>query len=254
MTTKVELFDCMLNVTAELFFNLEKELFWHVYADRPGDLLDIGCGNGAYLSKLHTLFPSMQLTGLETEEGIFRRALAKQTPGMKFRHGSFEDLPAEAMYDIVVARLVMAHIRDRRQLYRWLQAHTHAGAAVIVLDVEEDELDGIRLPPLFTALYRSSRKAIRKRSLLRFKDSLRLELEAAGFRHDAADTYAVHTGQTEVRERLYRYMRLVTESLLGTPLSAEREYELDVWRLDPNAHLEIRMFGMTFTKQELLSD
>jgi len=74
-----------------------------------GNLLDIGCGNGAFLKAFATDHPGWQLTGLEL--GDKYQAVVEAIPGVKRLHvGSLENL--DDRFDLIVLIHTLEHIPD----------------------------------------------------------------------------------------------------------------------------------------------
>lgn len=246
MQPRAERLGRMLTVTTDLFVEQERTLFLHRLGKNVARALDIGCGNGAYMEKIHTRFPDIELTGVEIDEDMYRQALGRQNRKLAFVRGSYERLDGTAPYDAVLARLVVPHIRDLTQWARWLRAHTHERSIVIVIDFDDRRYREDERLPLFSAMYKQSRQALRRTGFLTLPDALRVEMRQAGFVHCEAKTYAVRVEGPQRKSLFGAYMRHATEYLLDSPISAERERELSAWTGHPETALDIPMFGMTF--------
>jgi SAM-dependent methyltransferase len=251
MRAKVDIFDSMLTVTADLFFEREQELFFQKLQEKSLQVLDVGCGNGAYLSKLNEQFPLLTLTGLEIEEGIYQHALVKQNSTMAFYHSSYEQHDVLHAYDYVIARLVIQHIQDRQHFIQWLHEHMTAHATFLIIDIDDDQLHNNSQLPLFSALYHQSRQAVQRRSLLNIKDALRIECKHNGFNHLSTTRYTLTTDTPSVKQQIYTYMQLVTENYLNTSVPADIADELAAWFNNPHGHQEIHMFGMEFSRVDI---
>lgn len=249
MDTRADRLDRMLNVTADLFFDMEKSLFFRRFGEKGSTLLDIGCGNGTYLAGISDHYPDLRLTGVEIGEEIYRKAQDKQKRNLTFVHGSYEQLAGTGPYDTILARLVVPHIIDRSGFLQWLYEHTAEQSTVIVIDFDDERYRDNDKLPLFSSLYRKARQSLkRKGTFLELPDALLLEFRQAGFVHLGTERYSVRTDRDELKRICREYMRLATEYLLDAPIPAERDDELAAWLDEPDTFQEIPMFGIVFGK------
>ncbi|MES2122781.1 MAG: methyltransferase, partial [Chlamydiota bacterium] len=111
-----ELWNVFLEGQANLFFDAEmhwvkKWPWWHE-AER---VLEIGSGNGAYLSKLAARFPGKQFQGVEHNAAFVSDANQKFAgERLLFQEGDAEvfDSQREASADVVLFRLTLQHLKD----------------------------------------------------------------------------------------------------------------------------------------------
>ncbi|MBW7453587.1 class I SAM-dependent methyltransferase [Paenibacillus sepulcri] len=243
---RIEWFDQMLTATTDLFFNLEMELLLHQYGGSETlRLLDVGCGNGEYLSRLSRHYPGWQCTGLELDEGIYQYAVLKETPNLSFVHSSYENYESDHRYDLVLVRLVAAHLQDQGHFMRWLRDRTHPHSTIIIIDIEDaEETRWSESLPLFSSLYSQMRRPLRRTRLLRLKDSLALEARFHGFASQQLFRYRAAADALDTKRLMYRYMQLVTGYHYGHPLPADREDELVQWFMSPDQTFEVHMFAI----------
>lgn len=116
-------------------------------------VLDIGCGEGAWLPHLRAFRPRIQYLGLDPSEYAVKRFGKERN----LRRASFADLPSQKLgvYDLVVCSDVMHYVPDAelRSGVRTLAAVTD-GAAYLEVLTKEDEIVGdlegfIRRPAAF---------------------------------------------------------------------------------------------------------
>ncbi|CAM2976150.1 class I SAM-dependent methyltransferase [Paenibacillus sediminis] len=250
MRTKTDVFDEMLIVTTELFFEIEKKLLYSSLHDKASNVLDIGCGNASYLAKLQQHFPFHKFTGIEINEPIFQRAVIRQNERMTLYPYSYEQLPDQERYDFIIARLVIEHIADRSHLIKWLYDHTQDGTQVVIIEVDDELMKYEENLPLFTALYNKSRQNIEQHRLLPIKEALHLEFTHCGFHHTNTKSYRVSANQPEVKQMLFHYMTLVSELVMDKAALPELNNELLLWLHDPKSTLEVPMFAMEFVKDQ----
>lgn len=104
-------------------------------------VLDIGCGEGAWLPHLRAFRPKVEYTGLDSSDYVVSRF----GPSRNIRKASFADLPALKLdvYDLVVCSDVMHYVPDAE-----LRAGMHAiaaatdGVAFLEVLTREDEIIG----------------------------------------------------------------------------------------------------------------
>jgi cytosine/adenosine deaminase-related metal-dependent hydrolase/ubiquinone/menaquinone biosynthesis C-methylase UbiE len=77
-----------------------------------GDVLDVGCGTGRWLTKLETLNPA-SLIGTDCSTTMLERARAKVYPSTKLEHRECSTLPGEnASKNFVLASFVLSYLSD----------------------------------------------------------------------------------------------------------------------------------------------
>ncbi|MFC5649332.1 class I SAM-dependent methyltransferase [Paenibacillus solisilvae] len=250
MQTKEQCFDSMLTLTADLFFSIENDLFKPYYESGPNEVksvLDVGCGNGTYLSRLSDQFPMWRCTGIEMDDRIFRYAQLKAADHLTFIHTPYENYQSAEPFDCVIIRLAAAHLQDRTHFMHWLRHQLHPHSIVILIDVEESlqlSLKQSENLPLFSELYQTMRKPLRASRLLSLKDSLLLESEFAGFNPLKAVSYSINADSTKTRKQMYDYMQAVTGAYYGSPLPPKRQAELNEWYNNEAASFEVGLFGL----------
>ncbi|MEO8380969.1 MAG: methyltransferase domain-containing protein, partial [Acidobacteriota bacterium] len=116
-------------------------------------VLDVGCGEGAWLPHLRALRPKVEYLGLDPSEYVVRRF----GPTRNIRQASFADLPSLKLdvYDLVICSDVMHYVPEP-ELRTGVAAIADAMDGVAYLEVltrEDDivgDLDGfIRRPAAF---------------------------------------------------------------------------------------------------------
>lgn len=104
-------------------------------------VLDVGCGEGAWLPHLRALRPRVQYVGLDPSEYVVRRFGKKRN----IHQAAFADLPSLQLdaFDLVVCSDVMHYIPDA-ELRAGVRAIAEATDGVAYLEVltKEDEIVG----------------------------------------------------------------------------------------------------------------
>lgn len=128
------LWDELLTLQVDLF--LAHELLclealggWH----RARDVLEAGCGNGHYLSRLHALYPEKTYLGIDLSPALIAAAARRTASGLSFRQADFlADSPLPAS-DLLILRFVVQHLRSFEAIFdRAARILRPRGALVIV--------------------------------------------------------------------------------------------------------------------------
>lgn len=112
----------MLTAQTDLLFPSERKAMEQMgIKDKSLQLLDIGCGNGYYLTKLAKAFPGFHCTGIDSNESLIRDAeKAVADSGLKnitLKHCSVFDLEEEAAYDLVFSHAALQYLHLRIDEY-----------------------------------------------------------------------------------------------------------------------------------------
>ena len=78
-----------------------------------GNILDIGCGKGNFLSEFSKQFPKWKLHGLELNRNALNYARAK-LPNIVFYEKSLEDEDVGKKFDLIVSLNVLEHLENQR--------------------------------------------------------------------------------------------------------------------------------------------
>jgi cytosine/adenosine deaminase-related metal-dependent hydrolase/ubiquinone/menaquinone biosynthesis C-methylase UbiE len=79
---------------------------------RGGNVLDVGCGTGRWLTHLETLRPA-SLTGIDCSMAMLKHAREKILPATKLEHGHSSALPGkDASYTFVMASFLLSYVKD----------------------------------------------------------------------------------------------------------------------------------------------
>jgi dTDP-4-dehydrorhamnose reductase/SAM-dependent methyltransferase len=120
----------------------EQIIAWLGQATRlpgAGRLLEIGCGNGAFLGKFSAAQPGWELTGTEFDDK--NRAVIEAIPNARLHCGGLDTL--EGQFDLVIAIHLLEHIVDPVSLLREAAAKLKPGGRIFlqVPNVKESPFD-----------------------------------------------------------------------------------------------------------------
>ncbi|MBO7743348.1 class I SAM-dependent methyltransferase [Paenibacillus sp. MWE-103] len=244
------LFDDMLSLTAELFFERERASLLDGHMREAESVLDIGCGNGAYLEAVKRAYPRLRCTGIEKDARVYPFAAARSAPGLSFVQADYKDAAAGGEpFDVVVIRLAALHLPDFRHFLAWLRGVTHERSAILILDLDDaatGPLPGEELP-LFDALLRASRKPLLARFPKPPREALAELAQAEGWIADP-QSYRILADEPRTKRRMYRYMETSTRILQGGRLDHDRKKELDDWLSKESASYSAGMFALTLRR------
>ncbi|WP_219836828.1 trans-aconitate 2-methyltransferase [Paenibacillus sp. R14(2021)] len=241
------LFNDMLNLTTELFYQQEEKLILRERLQSASSVLDIGSGNGSYLAEIKQHYPHLRCTGLEKDERIFAYAETRSMPGLDFIRDDYKNFKGKEPFDLVISRLVVPHLPDLPHFLDWLRSVTHKDSTIIIIDL----LDAATGPvpaeglPLFEALFRASRKPITDKFPGSVAEHILDAAIQAGYSEAAMQTYRINAAESDSRKLLHRYMGTVTELMQRDGLKNERNRELDGWLTNEDASYQVGMFALT---------
>jgi SAM-dependent methyltransferase len=101
-------------------------------------VLDVGCGNGYYLSRIARLFPDKQYHGVDRSEAMIGLARTRlETDRLRFDLADAFRL--DGSYDFVILRLLLQHIDRVDELLRSIADVLSPGGGVFILDADDSE-------------------------------------------------------------------------------------------------------------------
>ncbi|MBU1212825.1 MAG: class I SAM-dependent methyltransferase [Alphaproteobacteria bacterium] len=96
-------------------------------------VVDIGCGNGAYLSKLAGQDPSKVYLGIDPSNELIAFAKARDANGISFRRGH-APFTETGQFDLILLRFVVQHISNPSAFFHDLLPMAHCGTSAIVIE------------------------------------------------------------------------------------------------------------------------
>src|SRR5215470_14899070 len=102
---------------------------------KPASVLDIGCGSGSLLRKVHDYWPEAHLSGVDPAQGML--SVARQlTPEARFFMGSAEALPLEdASVDLALSTISFHHWQDQAAGVREIARVLRPGGYLLLVDL-----------------------------------------------------------------------------------------------------------------------
>jgi trans-aconitate 2-methyltransferase len=171
------------------------ELVARVPADRPGFVVDLGCGDGSLTAVLAERWPEATVLGVDSSEAMLADAAARATPRLTFTAGRIEDWRPDRPVDVLVSNAALHWVPDHRShLPRLVEMLASGGWLAIQLPGNGDAPSH----RLLTDLRRSPRwKDLLDAGLERWPDvaepaDYARQLVGLGCRVDAWETTYVH--------------------------------------------------------------
>jgi SAM-dependent methyltransferase len=112
---------------------------------RAGRILDVGCGPGHTTRLLADACPDATVVGLDRSEAFLDEARRTAAPRTTFAHADVTASPLpHAPADVVFARLVLSHLRDRpAALGGWFASLEHGGLLLVEEPERIDSTDAV---------------------------------------------------------------------------------------------------------------
>jgi ubiquinone/menaquinone biosynthesis C-methylase UbiE len=133
-------------------------------AERPAEVLDVGCGAGHFGRLVAGRLPDARVTGLELDSG--RLAQARAASPLALVRGDMHALPFEAgCFDLVYVRFALVHDRDPLRSLAEMTRVARPGGRVVALDMIHDGIWFSPDRPAFSRLLRKVLEIMRDRGL-----------------------------------------------------------------------------------------
>jgi len=101
----------------------------------PKAVLDVGCGTGKLLDKVHALWPSAQLLGVDPAEGMVEVARSR-LPSATIYLAAAESLPlADSSVDVVLSSISFHHWSDQLGALKEIRRVLRAGGCFCLADI-----------------------------------------------------------------------------------------------------------------------
>ncbi|MFO1184508.1 MAG: class I SAM-dependent methyltransferase [Bauldia sp.] len=147
--------DDLLNLQVDLFLPQELDYLrhdpvWH----SASDVLDVGCGNGYYLSRLQSFFPAKSYVGMDVSPELIRVAEgAHARQGIRFYRKDFFNDADENTYDVILLRFVLQHLSDFPAILAGAERRLRFGGSLFVIEPSLAESETWPPTPLFLGVF-----------------------------------------------------------------------------------------------------
>ena len=113
--------------------SLFKTILDTIIPPRGASLLDVGCGDGAFLRYLHSSRNDLKLTGIDLSEN-------QSQDGVDFIQGDFLETTFTDSFDIVTSLAVIEHVVDIQLFSRRIVQCCRPGGVVVLMTLNDDGL------------------------------------------------------------------------------------------------------------------
>jgi trans-aconitate 2-methyltransferase len=90
------------------------ELLARVAADRPGYVVDLGCGDGSLTATLAERWPDATVLGVDPSADMLAEAAGRATRRLRFEPGRIEDWRPDRPVDVLVSNAALHWVPDHR--------------------------------------------------------------------------------------------------------------------------------------------
>ncbi len=97
-----------------------------------GSVIDIGCGQGAFLRHVHSKRPDVQLTGVDYS--------SNRDEAIRFFQGDALKLDISDRFDVVVSLAVIEHVLDCVELTKRMRELTKPGGTLVMMTLDESSV------------------------------------------------------------------------------------------------------------------
>jgi ubiquinone/menaquinone biosynthesis C-methylase UbiE len=103
------------------------------WTERPGRVLEVGCGTGTVLARLADRIPVEQLAGVDISEKMVAIA-SRKLPGVAFAAKQFEEYQSPEPFEVIYFSGSLHHMPDQQLVAESVRALTAAGARIVVCE------------------------------------------------------------------------------------------------------------------------
>jgi 2-polyprenyl-3-methyl-5-hydroxy-6-metoxy-1,4-benzoquinol methylase len=136
-TDSALLWEAVLANQSHLYLESDLKFFFNQPAWQSAKkVLELGCGNGAFLSKLSNYFPEKRYLGVEIDEKNLNIAKerCKSQASISFLQSDIWKFAPSEKYDVIVLRFVLQHLKDNERLLPFLKSMLSEGGCIFVVD------------------------------------------------------------------------------------------------------------------------
>jgi 2-polyprenyl-3-methyl-5-hydroxy-6-metoxy-1,4-benzoquinol methylase len=173
--------DDLLTLQVELFLQQEAEHLSTLTAwQNARRVVDVGCGNGYYLSRLAARNPDKAFIGVDVSAELIAYAQQRhRAPGLRFEQRDFLRAGAPDC-DAIILRFVLQHLPDLESVLRHAAKALRPNGKLIVIDPDFAASSCFPPLPLFTGMFTAFEAWRASLGLLRGGRSLAERMQAFG--------------------------------------------------------------------------
>ncbi len=241
MISREDIYDSILKYQVDFSMEQEITILKDTNWSNSKKVLDYGCGNGYYLSKLADKYPDKTFWGCDKNPEILKKV--KVQSNTTFLCGEYPSLNIPDDIDFFIVRYLTSYLPDRIEFFKWIKEHSSGHASILLVDAFDDELTVKPYLPMFMkgqdAFIDSVNEGGGCRDLIK---TCTQELSQLGFSLIDTKSIVVNSSAPYIKEKIFAYMCLIAEIDNGSVISSELADELIRWLIDPDAFLQYGSF------------
>jgi len=170
--------DRLLEIQVDLFLPFEINYYLSNNAWTGAKrILDAGCGNGSYLSRLHSFFPDKSYTGIDLSPEMIEVAKSRYgDASFTFEQADFLQYQNSKKFDIVLMRLIVQHMSGFGEILKNAAKLLSPQGSLIIIEPDIEGFLNVPDTPLFGRLLKEygefTEKTAKNRALLSRIDQL----------------------------------------------------------------------------------
>lgn len=144
----------LLSLQTEMFLPYEINYLLNSQSwQKSKTVLDIGCGNGAYISQVSKFFPDKSYTAIDVSHDlIYIAKKAHAAKNIQFLNQSLEIFQTKKKYDIVIMRLIVQHLKDFPAVLSKTSSLLKPGGTLLIIEPDFDNFINYPATPEFNHL------------------------------------------------------------------------------------------------------
>ena len=239
--------DQLLEIQVELFLPYEINYFLTNKSWKNAQhILDAGCGNGYYLSRLKSFFPKKTYTGIDLSAAMTRIAKTRYSHnGIQFEQADFLRFQPQKPFDLIIMRLIVQHMSGFKQILQHASTLLSPNGCLIIIEPDIEGFLNIPDTPLFTRLLSEygeyTKKTQKNRALLPRLTQLAQEVPDWKVAHQklvAVPTIGPLSG-TKFLQMFHLWIDIFERAnVLDFPFADTRQ-ELDLWSSNANVYSQL---------------
>jgi SAM-dependent methyltransferase len=156
--------DDLLRLQVDLFFPQERA-YLGTFApwQAARHVLDVGCGNGYYLSQLQSAFPQKSYFGIDLSRELIAEARTRHGgPALRFAEANFFAFSPARRFDLLLMRFIVQHLTDFATVLARASRLVEPGGGLLIVEPDLAASGNTPATPRFAGLlerFEGARKA-----------------------------------------------------------------------------------------------
>lgn len=230
----------MLKIQTDIFYPFEncflKNLALHTFK-KVGE---VGCGNGAFLSRVAQHFPQPLYYGVDinpTMVNFFDKQ--GQLDNIHISTGEVRDL--EHNLDLIILRLIAHQLTERKSFFTTLKQKLMPQGYLVIMDANDEHfLVEPGLPKTFERIKKQREEFSKNHAVRNLKKILPAELGSLGFKMIYESDYCVSSLVSGYKDPLLKYLNIFNQMYFSDEVDIFEE--IKEWGENPNSYMQLGLF------------